>query len=89
MKLADNQPKPNRPLGVLLGLFKGFLAIVLLWVGQNSLLIGWAYHMEKGAWLPKTVGIVMMVIGLPLLVTSLSQIVRNLRSSEDEDEIGF
>ena len=90
MKLADNQPKPNRPLGVLLGLLKGLLALVLLWIGQNSLLIGWAYHAEKGAWLPQVTGIVMIIIGLPLLVAALSQIVRHLRNpDDDEDEIGF
>jgi ABC-type nickel/cobalt efflux system permease component RcnA len=89
MKLADNQPKPNKPLGVLLGLLKGVLAIALLWIGQNSLLIGWAYHAEKGAWLPKTAGVVLMLIGLPLLVNSLGQISRNIRSNEDEDDIGF
>lgn len=74
MDLEPTVPQPNRPWGLTFGVFTGALAVVLLWSGFHSVLIGWAYRLEMGAWMPIFVGLLLVLAGLPLLVQALRQV---------------
>ncbi|MBF0529053.1 MAG: hypothetical protein HQK55_07250 [Deltaproteobacteria bacterium] len=84
MNLDPTIPQPNRPWGVTCGLFKGLLAVVMLWVGLHSGFIGWAYRQEKGAGMPLIVGLFLVIIGLLLLVRGVRQIKRCLWPPEPD-----
>ena len=58
------------------------LAVTLFWVGLNSCLIGRAYYLEKGAWLPRTAGIVALLAGFYLLWRGVGQFIGNLRKQD-------
>lgn len=58
-------PIPERL--VRLGRFlAGVLALVLLWIGINSILVGLAYHQQKGFWVPCLVGALLVWAGVAL-----------------------
>ena len=74
MKLIKDTREPNRGLAAAAGGLKGLLALVMLWLGMHSLLVGWAYQYEKGAWVPMAVGGLLVVIGVRFLWRGVRQV---------------
>ncbi|MEW5722064.1 MAG: phage holin family protein [Thermodesulfobacteriota bacterium] len=88
MKLAPVKPPKKRSAQVGAGCLKTALAVVFIWVGLNSYLVGQAYHLERGAWAPRLVGVFFLLLGLILCWRGVSQFVRGFRrprSSLEED----
>ncbi|MDY6850758.1 MAG: hypothetical protein SV487_01595 [Thermodesulfobacteriota bacterium] len=88
MRLTPEISKSNRRLGALSGGLKGLIALVLVWVGINSFIIGWAYNFRKGAWMPLLAGAVLTVLGVWLLGRGVEQITANLSSKGPHKENG-
>ena len=84
MKLAPSRKKKNRPLEVSAGCLKSVLAVVLLWIGLNSYLIGRAYYLERGAWLPRVAGVIGVLAGIYLLWRGVGQFVGNVRRRDSD-----
>jgi len=86
MKLIPEISGSSRHLAAISGGLKGLIALVLLWVGINSFIVGWAYNCRKGAWMPLLTGAVLTVFGIWLLGRGVEQIMANLSSKGPHKE---
>lgn len=86
MRLTPEISDSSRRLAAVSGGLKGLSALVLLWVGINSFIVGWAYNCRKGAWMPLLVGAVLVIFGIWLLGRGVEQITANLFSKEPHKE---
>lgn len=80
MRLTPEISDSSRRLSALSGGLKGLIALVLVWVGINSFMVGWAYNCRKGAWMPLLAGAVLVIFGIWLLGRGVEQITANLSS---------
>ena len=78
MRLAPDVPHKNKAVEVLTGTFKFIIGVFLLWFGCHSFLMGWAYDLERGSWVPRLVGFLLFFLGLYLLLKSIRQVSSNL-----------
>lgn len=73
MKPLAETSKSNPHLLAALGALKTLIAMILLWIGLNSLFIGWAYFHEKAYWVPLLVGAGLIFGAISLLVKGVGQ----------------
>ncbi|MEW6266033.1 MAG: hypothetical protein AB1641_23415 [Thermodesulfobacteriota bacterium] len=85
-RYEPTSPKKSRLAGFLAGGLKLLIALVMMWVGLHSFLIGWAYSLEKGSGVPRLVGFALLFGGLPLLLAAIRQMLENLKPADSDQE---
>jgi hypothetical protein len=57
------------------------------WVGVHSVMIGWAWWHEAGAFLPVLVGLLLFFAGLPLLFWGAARIVETFKPPDPDQDL--
>ncbi|MBW2062720.1 MAG: hypothetical protein JRI95_14330 [Deltaproteobacteria bacterium] len=87
MSLIKEKSSPSRGFKAAGGVLLCLLAVVFMWLGFSSFLVGLAYSLQKGFWVACLAGAGLTCGGGWLLVWSVRKVARN--SSRESREEGY
>lgn len=88
MQIIEEISPLKRNLAGYGGVFLTLTAILSIWTGFSSLLIGLAFSQQKGFWVPVLIGAFLLLGGIWLLFWAIGNI-RLYLLTREENEVGF
>jgi len=83
MPLIKEKPNTNRGLMAIACLSLALFAIIIIWLGINSLLVGLAYLHQKGFWVVGLTGLILMAVGVWFLWWCVRKTAKSLSKASD------
>ncbi len=78
MPLIKEKINPNRRFMLAAGIFFILVAVIIIWAGLNSFLVGLAYTQQKGFWVAALAGILLIIGGIWFLYWSVNKTAKTI-----------